>query len=144
MEQIEEYYKRVEDSIALAGIDPVLTRSETEGQWNLLKDTLEVWIDVMHVEQNGRTYFQVMSPICEVPDHRKEEFYKEMLDLNYQMIDAHFVTFQEGAYIKIMREIDNMKPEDMLLAMNRVGHYGSIYEEEFIKKYETAKITHKE
>ena len=140
MEQLKEYYARVEEALKMAGIDPVLCRSEAEGQWNLQKDDLEVWIDVLFIEQNNRSYLQVMSPIVHLPSDNKEEFMSELLGINYQIIDANFCVFEGGAYLKIMREIERLEAEDILLAINRIGYYASVTEKDLVEKFKVERI----
>lgn len=140
MEDLKIYYDTVEEALTMAGIDPVQCRSEADGQWNLKKDTLEVWIDVLHIEQNKRTYLQIMCPIAQVPENGKSEFFEELLGLNYQMIDANFCVFEGGAYIKIMREIEHLRADDILLAINRIGYYGTVNEKEILEKFNTQPI----
>jgi hypothetical protein len=140
MEELQQYFDNVEAALGLAGIDPVLSRSETEGQWNLKKDELEVWIDVLHIPENKRTYLQVMAPMMLVPAGSKEEFLSELLELNYQMIDAAFCVFDNSCYIKIMREIEHLGAPEILLAINRVGYYASVNEKGLIEKFNAEKI----
>ena len=140
MELNKEFSARVEEALKMAGIDPVLSRSEAEGQWNLKKDDLEVWIDLLPIEQNDRTYLQIMSPIALVPTDNPFPFMAELLEINYQIIDASFCVFEGGAYLKIMREIENLDAEDVLLAINRVGYYASVMEKELTEKYKVDKI----
>ncbi len=140
MELNKEFSARVEEALKMAGIDPIQCRSEAEGQWNLKKDDLEVWIDLLPIEQNDRTYLQVMSPIALVPSNNPLAFMGELLEINYQIIDASFCVFEGGAYLKIMREIENLDAEDVLLAINRIGYYASIMEKELTEKYKVEKI----
>jgi hypothetical protein len=140
MELNKEFSERVEEALKMAGIDPILCRSEAEGQWNLKKDDLEVWIDLLPIEQNDRTYLQIMSPIALVPADNTLAFLSELLEINYQIIDASFWVFEGGAYLKIMREIDTLRADDVLLAINRVGYYASVVEKDLTEKYKVERI----
>lgn len=142
MEDLKKYYEIVEQGIKLAGVDAELCRSHTEGQWNLKRAESDIWIDVWPVEQEGNTYFQVMTPLVEIPEVDTEAFYRELLDLNYQMVAACFVTFKNGVYVKITREVETLTAEDVMLCLSRVGHYGQIFEEGFKKKFQTKKLEH--
>jgi hypothetical protein len=142
MEDLQKYYQVVEEGIRLAGVDPELCRSQTEGQWNLKRAESDIWIDVWPVEQEGNTYFQVMTPLVSIPEENTEAFYRELLDLNYQMVGACFVTFKQGVYVKITREVEHLTPEQVMLCLSRVGHYGQIFEEGFKKKFPVGKLEH--
>ena len=64
----------IESCISRLGIDPIVSRGKNPGQWTLLKGSAKVWIDCWHIEKEGRSYFQVMSPVMKVPEDKKESF----------------------------------------------------------------------
>jgi hypothetical protein len=140
--EISKYYEVVEKGIEMAGVDPELCRSNTDGQWNLKRGQTELWIDLWYVEQENHTYFQVMTPLVAIPEENKEVFYRELLDLNYQMIGSHFVTYKDGVYVKITKEAETLSPEELVLILNRIGYYGEVFEDGFIKKFNTRKLEH--
>jgi hypothetical protein len=145
MEDLQKYYAIVEEGIKQAGVDPELCRSETEGQWNLKRHESEVWIDVWPAEnEGGHTYFQVMTPLVEIPQENETAFYRELLDLNYQMVGASLVTYKNGAYVKFTGEVATMTPEQVAVAMQRVGYYGYHFEQGFIKRFNTKKLEHRD
>jgi hypothetical protein len=142
MEDLSKYYIIIEEGIRMAGVDPELCRSNTEGQWNLKRGETELWIDLWYVEQENHTYFQVMTPLVSIPEENKETFYRELLDLNYQMIGAHFVTYKDGVYVKITKEAETLTAEELVLILNRVGYYGEVFEDGFKKKFQAKKLEH--
>lgn len=144
MEDLNKYYSKVDEAITLVGIDPELCRGKEDGQWNLMSEDLEVWIDVMYVEESESTYFQVMAPVCQLPSSMLAEFCQEVLEINYQLVDAAFVVFNDGAYLKVMRDAKNLSTDDMFTALNRIGFYGSYYSKELMTKYKAEKIEHEE
>jgi hypothetical protein len=144
MEDLNKYYLIVEEGIRLAGVDPELCRSNQEGQWNLKRGETELWVDLWYVEEENHTYFQVMTPLVSIPEENKEAFYRELLDLNYQMIGSHFVTYKDGVYIKITKEAETLTSDELVLILNRIGYYGEVFEEGFIKKFGTHKLEHKD
>lgn len=144
-EQMKKYYDIVEAGIREAGVDPELCRStSTAGQWNLKRGETELWVDVWHVEEDGHTYFQVMTPIVSLPEEGREAMYHEMLSLNYQMVGATFVIYKEGVYIKNTKEAETLQPQEVVLVLNRVGYYGEVFEDGFKKKFNATKLEHHE
>ena len=139
---LEKYYNIVEEGIKMTGIDPVLSRDKEAGQWIIASQATEIWIDVIDVPESGRVYFQVMCPFSENPAENREAFFQELLEASYQIIDAHFVCFNEGIYLKIMRDIDRMASDDVLLALNRVGFYGTEFAKNLFGKYNLQKLEH--
>lgn len=136
----EIFISIVEKGIELTGVDPVLARSEAEGQWNLMNGDLEVWIDLWNAEDQGKIYYQVMCPLVYIPKDNELEFLRELLDINYQTIEAYLVTFKEGVYIKVIREADFILAEEVSLSITRVGYYGDMFSKAFMEKFKAQKL----
>ena len=54
----------------------------------------EVWIDCWHIEEEDRAYFQVLAPILEVPSDMPLPFYREVLEINYNLFGVAFGIFK--------------------------------------------------
>lgn len=143
----------IEKAIAMAGTDPFLCRSwgeESEGklgepgQWNLVRGETELWIDLIYVEQEERTYFQVMSPFGKLPIEADGIAYKSLLEANYRMIDAHFVSYKQGTYIRILHDIDGLTEESAFLSINRVAHFSEMFHKEYYTKFGFTILDHLE
>ncbi|MDQ3072422.1 MAG: YbjN domain-containing protein [Bacteroidota bacterium] len=136
------YYSLVEEGITKIGVDAALCRSDEEGQWNLRTNTLELWVDLWYVEQENRVYFQVMTPMFSIPDEKTEQFYREILDINYQLINAAFVTYQGGIYLKQIMEANFLTSDEVALNLQRIGFYGEKFKEPFLGRYKVKKLEH--
>lgn len=135
MENLQQYYDMVENCIKALGVDPAICRGEQAGQWSLQKGSASVWIDVWHIESEGRGYFQVLAPVMQVPENRKEEFFQELLELNYGFYGAAFVKFKDWIYVKMIRELDGLEEKEAAATMNRVGFYADEYDDKLKVKY---------
>lgn len=135
MENLNYYYQMVENCIRDLGVDPTICRGEKEGQWSLTKGSAAVWIDVWHIEQENRAYFQVLSPVMQVPPTRQQEFFQELLELNYTFYGVAFVKFQDWIYVKLIREVDGMEQSEAAATINRVGWYADEYDDRLKVKY---------
>lgn len=144
MEDIQKFYDIVEQGFVMAGVKPEQCRSKTEGQWNLKRLHTDLWVDLWHMAEEGKTYFQIMTPLVQIPEENKEQFLQELLDLNYQLVAAWFVTYKNGVYIKVTKDADTITPEEVFILLNRIGHYGSIFEEGLMKRFNVSKIEHHE
>jgi len=140
MDILEKLISIVESGIQFSGVDPILARSEAEGQWNLMNGDLEVWIDLWNAEDQGKIYFQVMCPLVYIPKENEQEFLRELLDINYQTIEAYLVTFKEGVYVKVIREADFLSAEEVSISITRVGYYGDMFLKAFTEKYKAQKL----
>lgn len=63
MTELEIGISKVEGAIKKMNIDPNLCKGDKVGQYNMVHGSVNVWIDVWHIERENRAYFQVMSPI---------------------------------------------------------------------------------
>ena len=134
MENIEKYYELVENIIRSFGIDPAISRGDNPGQWNLQKGSAPVWIDVFKNEQ-GAGYFQVMSPICSIPQNNQLEFYKEILEINHNLFGVGMTKYEDGIYLKVIRELDGLVENEIKEMFNRIGYYADQYDDYFKNKY---------
>jgi len=135
MEDLKHYYDMVESSIKELGIDPAACRGEQPGQWSLKKGSASVWIDVWHIESEGRGYFQVLSPVMQIPTTNLEAFYQELLELNYTLYGVAFVKFKDWVYVKLIRETDGLEQKEAVATINRVGWYADEYDDKLKVKY---------
>lgn len=142
MEDLQKFYEIVEEGIRMAGVKPEQCRSKTEGQWNLKRIDVDLWVDLWNIEEEGKTYFQVMAPMVQVPADNREAFLHELLELNYQLVSACFVTYKQGVYIKATKDSDTLTPEEVYLLLNRVGHYGNIFQNALMERFKTQKVEH--
>ena len=135
MENLANYYAIVEGTITDLGINPADCRGQKPGQWDLKKGSANVWVDIMYIEKEQRAYFQVMAPVTQIPSTNLEEFYKELLEINYGFYGVSFVKFETWIYIKIIREADGLDKSECTNMINRVGNYADYYDDILQEKY---------
>ncbi len=140
MQPIQVYYQMVENVIKELGVDPALCRGQNLGQWNMKLGSASVWIDVFQSkDQNGNFidggYFQMMAPVLDVPTERQGEFFQELLEINHNLYGVAFTKFQNGIYIKSIRELDNLEQSEVMATFNRVGRYADQYDDVLKAKY---------
>lgn len=142
---LQSYYQIIENAISQIGIDPALCRAkndagqEVPGQWNLKKGEQSVWVDLWYIEKEQRAYFQVLAPMMDVPANISPAFYRELLEINYDLYGVAFVISRDKVYIKIIREADGMDSPECLASIYRVGNYASHYDPILREKYFTNK-----
>ena len=132
---LQQYYDMVDNIIKSLGVDPAACKSETPGQWNLKKGSATVWIDVWQVQNEERGYFQVMSPVCQVPVNNQHLFTKELLEINHTLYGVAFTIFKDWAYIKMIREVDGLDQKEAEAMINRVGNYADDWDDKLKAKY---------
>jgi hypothetical protein len=135
-ESLAQYYLLVENSIKGLNVDPVACRGEKPGQWSYSKGKATIWIDVWQMmAPPNKSYFQVMSPIMEVPSAGLEDFYKELLEINYDFYAVGFVKKDKWIYIKTIREVENLEQSEVNAMLDRVGYYADDWISKLKYKY---------
>jgi hypothetical protein len=137
-DQLPIYFKMMEECISLLGLDPAILKGEKDGQWNLQKGSAPVWVDIFYDAHNQCNYVQVISPVVEVPQERKLEFYEEVMKISHTLYGVGFTQYDKWVYIKAIRECENIQPSEMSAMLNRVGTYADQYDDELKNKYHTA------
>lgn len=133
-----KYYQIVENCIKDLGINPADARGDKPGQWNLRKGSAEVWVDIMYLEREQRAYYQVMSPVCPVPETHQLEFFQELLEINHGLFGVSFVKYETWVYIKMIREVDGLDQSEAAAMLHRVGNYADHYDDFLRQKYNIA------
>lgn len=132
---IETYYGIVESCISSLGVDPALCRGEKPGQWSLTKGSAKVWINVWHIEREGREYIQVMCPLMQDITADKAAFYKELLEINDKLFGVAFTYYDNWVWLKVIRECDGLDQNECMAMINRIGVYADQYDDYLIGKY---------
>ena len=138
MSNIQNFYDLIERSIQQLGVDPITTRGQIAGQWSLVKGSAKVYIDCWHIESEGRSYFQVMAPVMQIPADRKESFYFDLLSFNNKLYSSAFVLHNDWAWVKMLRECDGLDQAETFAIISRVGHYADQYDDLLKAHYESA------
>jgi hypothetical protein len=140
MQPIQFYYDMVERVIAELGVDPKLCRGQQIGQWNMKLGSASVWIDVFQSKDAQGNYIdggyiQLMAPVMNIPAERQAELYRELLELNHKLYGVAFTVFENGVYIKSIRELENLEQSEVKNTFNRVGIYADDYDDLLKTKY---------
>src|SRR5688572_1001065 len=91
-----EYFSElIESTFAQLGLNPAETRGGDKGQWVLYNGDTEIYVDLWEVEKdNSWLYFesdekvfsfQVISPVCYLPETGNDQLFEELLHNNLNM-----------------------------------------------------------
>lgn len=127
----------VETSIKALGVDPAACRGQKPGQWSLIYKGATVWIDVFNLTATpDRWYFQVMSPLVEVPDKNKEAFFQNLLEINHTMFGCWICKKEAWTYVMLLREAIDLDQNEVNATLDRVAYYSSDYQGKIKFKFE--------
>ena len=133
---IEEFYTVVEAAITDLGVAAIECRDSAEpGAWALMRANQEVWIDCWYIEEEDRVYFQVLAPVFEIPANMPAPFYREVLEINYNLFGVAFGIYKDMLALKVIREAEGMDKTEALNMITRVGNYAAEFGGEIAQKY---------
>jgi hypothetical protein len=134
---LQEVAPLVEASLAGLKVDPVLCRGQKPGQWSYKLKDATVWIDVFSSDVNqGKWYFQVMSPLCEVPARKSAELFQDVLEINYKLYGSWICKKDGWLYVLSLRETVNIDQSEIDATLDRVAFYSTDYHSKLSFKYE--------
>ncbi|MBK7182419.1 MAG: YbjN domain-containing protein [Bacteroidetes bacterium] len=127
----------IEKSLEGLKLDVATCRGANPGQWSFKQKDASVWIDVFNFPANpDKYYFQVMSPLCAVPDKNTEAFFQDLLEINYKMYGSWMCKKENWLYILSLREAVGLDQSEIDATLDRVGFYSSDYYSKLSFKYE--------
>jgi len=135
MENLNYYYEVVEKAIAKIGVDPKNARSKNAGKWTLTKGGHPIWIDVVFLQNQNRTYFRVVTPVMKTTDANRAEVSMELLGENKNLFGVYFGSNKEKVFIMTIREVEGLDMNEAYAMIMRGGNYGEHYSQLFAKKY---------
>ncbi|HRG02351.1 MAG: YbjN domain-containing protein [Bacteroidia bacterium] len=118
---IDTYYKMVDDAIADLGLNPEETRGQQEGQWNLKKGRFDIMVDVW--EQEQQYIFQVVAPLCGMPDENREAFMQHLLEKNYGLSSLAYAILNDTVFLKYTTEARSMIKEHIVAVLTKIAFY---------------------
>jgi hypothetical protein len=112
MPDLKYYYQIVDACIGELGIEPAKARIK-DGEWELTKGSITVWINITYLEQNKTSYIQVLSPVVNVPANNVQKFYEELLETNHTLYGVAFTKYDKWVYIKAIRETEGLDQSEV-------------------------------
>lgn len=141
MQDLSYYYAMIEDIIRNLGVDPALCRGANAGQYSLRLGSAQVWIDVWHIESQGRPYIQVMSPVMRLPVAEVQHaYFRELLEINDKLYGVAFTVYNGWAWLKHIRETDGLDRSEAEAIIHRIGVYADDYDDYLKGKYGEAPV----
>ena len=99
---IATYYQLIDEAIMALGLKPEDTRGQQEGQWNLKKGRFDIMVDVW--EQEKQFLFQIVCPLCSLPEENKEGFLLHLLQRNYGMSSLSYAIMDDSVFLSSTRK----------------------------------------
>jgi hypothetical protein len=149
----EIFSQMIESSLAALGINPVDSRCAEDGQWLLFNGDTEIYIDLWE-EKNDNPWlyfenelpifiFQVISPICHLPEEPTLHFYESLLHNNLNLINASYTINKEQNIlaVKVRKTSKFITQEEIIDLIEAIGYYSEITYETLSEIYSLEKIS---
>ena len=118
---IQPLYKLVDDAITELGLNPEEVRGTQPGQWNLKKGKFDIMIDLW--EQENQYIFQVVAPLCGLPEGNKEEFLMHLLEKNYGLSSLAYAVLNDTVFLKYTTEARSLVKEHVAALLTKIAFY---------------------
>lgn len=151
---LKPFYDIAEDAIKTLGVDPEITRCESEGQWIITRELIEIYIDIWQPQGHNQweyfkedeptAVFQVVAPVCYIPDNDEDLklFMEEILYINHHMFYGAFTVNMEErmAVISFKRLLEGVNRVEMIEPIESIGFYAENLSNYLTGKYKIKKI----
>ena len=118
---IATYYQLIDEAIMALGLNPEDTRGQQEGQWNLKKGRFDIMVDVW--EQEKQFLFQIVCPLCSLPEENKEGFLLHLLQRNYGMSSLSYSIMDDSVFLKFTTEAETLTKDLLMMLLNKTAFY---------------------
>ena len=118
---IHTFYNVVDEAIASLGLNAEETKGDQPGQWNLKKGKFDIMVDVW--EQEKQFLFQVICPLCTLPDDNKEGFMLHLLQKNYGLSSLAYAIMEDSVYLKYTTEMNLLTTENIVTLLTKTAFY---------------------
>ena len=118
---IQDYYNLVDAAITELGLSPEETKGDQPGQWNLKKGQFDIMVDVW--EQEKQFLFQVVSPLCTMPEENKEAFMLHLLQKNYGLSSLAYAIMDDSVFLKHTTEMGSLTKENIVMLLTKTAFY---------------------
>lgn len=148
----EAYSDLIETTLAFLELNPVEARGAEKGQWVINNGDTEIYIDLWELDKdNSWLYFetdeqvfafQVISPVCFMPDEDINQFYEELLHNNLNMLYTSYTINKEQNMlaVKCRRPAKGLTKEEIIESIESVGYYSQSTFRALEDRYKIGKI----
>lgn len=149
-------HKIIETALLNVGINPDDAKSEGEGQWLLMRNQTEIYVDAWVQEENSQwqyfhaeqpvPVFQVVSPVCFLPSENKEAFMEELLYINFHMYYGSFTINEQENMAAIRYRVpgSDMDEKRVIEVLDSIGFYSETLTGYLCEKYEVLPVRDEE
>lgn len=146
----------IENAIRNIGLNPEETRGEEEGQWQIFRGAICMYIDLWKPKTNSDwnyvspdnsvLTFQIIAPITDLPEEdNRYKFYEELLHMNFHMYNSSLIvnSRDDVLAVKFKRIAAGLTEGDVMEAIESTGYYAEMLSVYFSKNYQVNNLSEK-
>lgn len=118
---LEQYYKKVDEAVTSLGLNVEEIRGEQPGQWNLKKGRFDIMVDVW--EQENQYLFQIVCPLCGIPEDNRDGFLLHLLQKNYGLSSITYAVMENAVFLKYTTEATSLTSENIVSLLTKTAFY---------------------
>lgn len=118
---LEQYYKKVDEAVTNLGLNAEEVRGEQPGQWNLKKGRFDIMVDVW--EQENQYLFQIVCPLCGIPEDNRDGFLLQLLQKNYGLSSITYAVMENAVFLKYTTEASSLTSENIVSLLTKTAFY---------------------
>ena len=147
------YYAVVEDAITQLGIKADNARCDGEGEWMILKEGFEMYIDIWgpepksqwqyYLAENPEPLFQIICPLAKVAvETNLEKLFEDLMQLNFHLYYASFMFNGPEKIIALQyrRLATGLNQREVLEPLNAIGYYATQLSSILLNKFKLEKL----
>jgi hypothetical protein len=120
---LQAYARSVEEILATLGMEPARARLQLSSGfgWSFVwgSAVIEVYVS----ENEGRGFFQALSPLIHLPETGLLPLYRHLLELNLSLTNAAFGVYQDVVYIYSERPLQGLDAVEASAVITAISNY---------------------
>ena len=135
---LERYKDLIEDILTGLGIDPDQNREDTgrepsEYSWCVQRGSATVYVELLGAEEEG--YFMVDCPILTLPATNLEGFFRHLLELNDQLVEASLTLRGSEVHLVGIRPLSGMDAGEAEEMIDRISGYADNLDDQLADEF---------
>lgn len=127
---------RIDAILYALGIDPTQARMDSTAEsfvWQFQRGT--ALVEVLLLNEDGKQFFQVCSPILHLPQDGLLRLYRRLLEYNMQLSGAAFAVYRDVVYVVNEREINGLDDAEAHQMIDTVAGFADQLDDQLAEEY---------
>lgn len=135
MSILAQHATAVENILQTLSINVDTARMDTEHGYGWVFQQGSALIEIYIAEQQGREYFQVLSPLFHIPSGGLLPLYRSLLELNLTLTNASLGVYLDVVYIFSERPLAGLDAEEANFIITQVAEYADDLDNTLVNEF---------